>query len=123
MAWRKNKSKFNNRKYEVDGILFDSVKEGRRYKELRLLEKAGAIQDLQRQVEYVLIPQQFECTTGKNGKVKMKCIERKCSYFADFVYTENGETIVEDTKGVKTKEYVIKRKLMLYLNKIRIKEV
>ena len=103
---------------------FDSVKEYRRFCELSLLEKAGAITELQRQVEFELIPVQREPNTiGVRGGIKQgKVIEKKCSYIADFVYTENGEKVVEDTKGFKTKDYVIKRKLMLWVHGIRIKE-
>ncbi len=122
--------KYNNRKIIVDGITFDSKKEAGRYKELKILERAGIIQDLQRQVKYVLIPAQYEpsgeiYTKGKkNGKLKKgRLIERECAYYADFVYTENGKTVVEDTKGVKTPEYIIKRKLMLYVHNIKIKEM
>ncbi|MGM9680364.1 MAG: DUF1064 domain-containing protein [Eubacteriales bacterium] len=79
---------------------FDSLAEYRRWKELNLLLRAGLISDLRRQVRYELIP--------KQGK------ERTVYYIADFVYAENGETVVEDVKGVRTKEYIIKRKLMLY---------
>ena len=114
----------------VGGIKFDSKKEGVRYKELKMFERAGIIQDLQRQVKYVLIPAQYEpsgeiYTKGKEkGKPKKgKLIERECAYYADFVYTENGKTVVEDTKGVKTPEYIIKRKLMLYVHNIKIKEM
>ena len=122
--------KYNNKKVMVDGIKFDSKKEATRYKELKTLERAGIIQDLQRQVKYVLIPAQYEpsgeiYTKGKEkGKPKKgKLIERECAYYADFVYTENGKTVVEDTKGVKTPEYIIKRKLMLYVHNIKIKEM
>ena len=108
--------KYNNRKIIVDGITFDSKKEAGRYKELKILERA--------------IPAQYEHTgevyaIGNNkGKPKKgRLIERECAYYADFVYNQNGETIVEDTKGVRTTEYVIKRKLMLYVHDIRIKEV
>lgn len=121
--------KYHNKKIKVDGIIFDSKKEAVRYKELKMLEKAGIIHDVQRQVKYVLIPAQYEhtgeiYTKGKEkGKPKKgKLIERECAYYADFVYTENGETVVEDTKGVKTHEYIIKRKLMLYVHNIKIKE-
>ena len=107
-------TKYRNKKVEVDGITFDSKKEARRYKELLLLEKAGAIQDLQTQVKYVLIPSQ---------RIDGKVVERECAYKADFVYTENGETVVEDTKGFKTKDYIIKRKLMLKEYGIRIREI
>ena len=123
--------KYNNKKVMVDGIKFDSKKEGVRYKELKMLERAGIIQDLQRQVKYVLIPAQYEpsgeiYTKGKeNGKPKKgRLIERECAYYADFVYKlKSGETVVEDAKGVKTPEYIIKRKLMLYVHNIKIKEV
>lgn len=117
--------KYHNKKVVIDGIEFHSKKEGRRYCELLLLQRAGAITDLHRQVEFVLIPAQREPDTiGVRGGVKKgKVIEQKCSYIADFVYTENGKTVVEDTKGFKTKDYIIKRKLMLYIHGIRIKEI
>ena len=105
--------KYNNTKVFVDGHTFDSKKEARRYYELRLLEKVGEITDLQLQVKYVLIPSQ---------RIDGKIVERECAYKADFVYKKNGETIVEDTKGFKTRDFVIKRKLMLYIHGIRIKE-
>jgi hypothetical protein len=106
--------KYHNKKITRDGITFDSLKEYRRYCELRLLEKAGAITDLKRQVKYELIPSQ---------RVGGKVVERACIYVADFVYKQNGETVVEDTKGFKTKDYIIKRKLMLHIHGIRIKEI
>ena len=117
--------KYHNKKIEIDGKIFDSRKEARRYKELSLLERAGEIQDLQTQVKFILIPTQREADTiGKRGGVhKGKVIEKECAYIADFVYMENGKKVVEDTKGFKTKDYIIKRKLMLYVHKIRVKEV
>ncbi len=120
--------KYHNKKITVAGMTFDSRKEYRRYNELVLLQKAGAISDLETQKEFELIPAQFETYEryGKKGqrlKDGKRCIEKSCIYKADFVYTENGETVVEDTKGVKTKDYIIKRKLMLYIHNIRIKEV
>lgn len=109
-------SKYNSKKTVVDGQKFDSKKEANRYQELLLLEKAGVIKNLSRQVKFVLIPSQRD----ESGKV----IERECSYKADFVYyEEDGETVVEDVKGFRTKEYIIKRKLMLYQYGIRIREV
>jgi hypothetical protein len=109
-------SKYNSKKTVVDGQTFDSKKEANRYQELVLLEKAGVIKNLSRQVKFVLIPSQRD----ESGKV----IERECSYKADFMYyDEAGETIVEDVKGFRTKEYIIKRKLMLYQYGIRIREV
>lgn len=109
-------SKYRNIKAEVDGIRFDSLKEARRYQELKLMERAGEIKDLQLQVKYVLVPTQ---------KIEGKVVERELSYRADFVYFNNEirQTVVEDVKGVKTKEYRIKKKLMLYLLGIQISEV
>ena len=105
-------------------MVFDSIKEYRRFRELLLLEVAGEVTGLQRQVKFVLIPAQREPDTiGKRGGVKRgKLIERECSYKADFVYNQYGKQIVEDTKGVRTPEYKIKRKLMLWVHGIRIHE-
>lgn len=132
MAWQNYKSnKYGSKKIEVDGIVFDSKKEAKRYQELILLEKAGAIIELKRQVKFVLIPAQYKATDvmvkkGKHaGQYKTKLVERECSYMADFVYfdIETGQKVVEDTKGFRTKDYIIKRKLMLYIHGIRIKEI
>ena len=113
------KAKYGNRKVELDGETFDSMKEANRWAELKLMERAGEIHELQRQVPYVLIPTQRD----ENGRV----IEREVKYIADFTYRvlDNGrlKLIVEDTKGMKTREYVIKRKLMLYRYGLRIREV
>lgn len=117
-------SKYHSRKITKDGITFDSVKEYRRYGELSLMERAGAITDLEMQVKFVLLPAQYAPVyDAKTKKWKDKCIERECSYYADFVYQENGKTIVEDAKGFRTPEYKIKRKLMYYIHGIRIREV
>ena len=102
-------SKYGAVKTIIDGIQFDSKREAQRYAELKLLERAGAIQNLQRQVEFELIPKQ-------DG-------EKPVKYKADFVYTENGQTVVEDAKGMKTKDYIIKRKLMLWIHGIKIREI
>lgn len=122
--------KYNNRKIVVDGLKFDSKKEAKRYQELKVLERAGIIENLQRQVKYVLIPAQYEPSDevyvkGKEkGKPKKgRLLERECAYYADFTYCNNGETFVEDTKGMRTSEYIIKRKLMLYIHGIRIREL
>lgn len=118
-------AKYGNKKIEIDEKQFDSKKEYLRFMELSLLEKAGAIQNLKTQVKYVLIPTQREPDTiGKRGGIKKgKVIESECSYIADFEYEENGVKVVEDTKGFRTTDYIIKRKLMLYIHGIRIKEV
>ena len=118
-------SKYNNRKVRRDGLTFDSKKEHKRYNELLLLEQAGEIRNLRRQVKFVLIPTQREPSQiGPRGGVKKgKLLERECSYIADFVYSLNGKMVVEDTKGIRTKDYIIKRKLMLRVYGIRIREV
>lgn len=94
---------------------YASRKEHRRANELHLLQRAGVISNLREQVPYTLIPTQ----RSSDGRV----IERACSYIADFVYTDqHGNTIVEDTKGMRTDVYRIKRKLMLYVHGIIITE-
>lgn len=102
-----------------------SKREDKRKWELEMLERAGKITDLQCQVPFELIPAQYEPDTiGKRGGVKKgKCIERAVKYVADFVYMKDGEKIVEDTKGFRTSDYIVKRKLMLWRYGIRIVEV
>lgn len=124
-------SKYKSKKITYDGITFDSKKECSRYKELKALEKAGIITDLALQVKFVLIPEQREYTNEiykkgpKKGCFKKgKILERECSYYADFVYwTLEGLRVVEDTKGMRTADYKIKRKLMLYMHGVKIREV
>lgn len=121
-------NKYQAIKTTVNGIEFDSRKEAGRYHELLILERYGLISDLRCQVKYILIPSQYETLEryGKNGqrlKDGQKLIEKECAYIADFVYIEDGKEVVEDTKGFKTKDYIIKRKLMLYVHGIRVKEV
>lgn len=88
---------------------YDSKAEAKRAEELKLLQRAGKITDLQEQVPFELIPKQAG--------------ERAVVYKSDFTYWENGSFVVEDVKGMKTREYVIKRKLMLQVHGIRIREV
>lgn len=107
-------AKYHNKKTTYDGKTFDSKKEADRYAELRLLERAGKISGLMWQVPYMLIPAQY---------IGGKCVERSCVYVADFVYHVGGNVVVEDTKGVRTPDYIIKRKLMLKEYGIRIKEI
>ena len=120
--------KYYNQKQLYDGQVFDSKKEMYRYMDLKLLENAGVISDLRTQVSFQLIPAQYEYFKryGKNGK-RLKdgknCVEKAVVYKADFVYKENGKEVVEDTKGLKTKDYIIKRKLMRYIHGIVIKEM
>lgn len=98
------KSKYNAVKTEVDGIKFDSAKESKRYANLKLLERAGVIENLKLQPRFLL----QEGFTYNGHK------ERKIEYVADFQYERNGQTIVEDVKGMKTEVYKLKRKLFLY---------
>lgn len=126
MRRRYTKRKYGNKKVYYDGIIFDSKKEQQRYTELKHLERIGMINDLRRQVPYELIPTQREASTlTKTGKEKKgKVIEQAVKYIADFVYKDkDGHEIVEDTKGKRTAEYIIKRKLMLYVHGIKIQEV
>lgn len=92
-------NKYHAHKVNIDGIVFDSKHEAERYKELKLLQKGNVIYDLQRQVPFVLIEK------SEYG--------REIRYIADFVYKKGvGETVVEDAKGVRTKEYKLKKRLM-----------
>ncbi len=122
-------SKYKAKKTVVNGIEFDSRKEAQRYSELQLLARAGKIANLEMQKRFELIPAQYEQFEryGKNGNRLQdgtRCVERAVYYVADFVYTdEDGRQIVEDTKGVRTKDYVIKRKLMLYAHGIKVREI
>lgn len=127
--------KYKNNPVEYDGINFDSKREAKRYAELKLLERAGEITDLQRQVKFELIPAQYETVerwsdkTGKRLKDGMRLLEKECSYIADFVYYMDGRLVVEDVKGYRDSQsagyakFVIKRKLMLYVHGIKIQEV
>lgn len=111
-------NKYHARKWELGGMTFDSRKEARRYQELRYLLRAGVISSLERQTRFLLIPAQKD----ESGKV----IERAVTYLADFTYwDENGNYIVEDVKSeaTRTREYILKRKLLLYQYGIRIREV
>ena len=126
-------NKYHANKTVIDGIVFDSKREAQRYQQLKLMVKAGVISNLKRQVKYELVPAQY---------IDGKCVERAITYTSDFEYDEMvpaslrvrtvmaddsikiaGRHIVEDVKGVRTKEYVIKRKLMLHKYGIRIQEL
>lgn len=118
----------------ITGDVFDSKKEYQQWRVLRLLEQAGKISNLERQVKFELIPSQREESTEvyKAGPQKGlpkpgAIIEKAVNYVADFVYIENGKKIVEDTKGCKQGAaydlFVVKRKLMLWVHGIKIKEI
>jgi hypothetical protein len=125
-------NKCRNRKVRTsDGIVHASKREASRWLELKLLERAGHIKDLKRQVKFVLIPAQREQgIIGKRGGIKQgKLIERELGYIADFTYidTKTNQMVVEDAKGYKGGAvyalFVIKRKLMLYIHKIQVREI
>ena len=107
-------SKYRNQKTQWNGNIYDSKKEARRHAELLLLQRAGKISELDTQVRFELLPAQ---------RIDGKVVERAVSYVADFVYKQNGLRVVEDTKGYRTKDYILKRKMMLYFHGIRIKEI
>ena len=110
-------SKYNNVKY--GGC--DSLREYRRLKELELMQKKGLISSLKKQVPFELIPSQRE----NPNNPKSKLLERSVKYIADFMYLREKDKalVVEDAKGMRTKEYILKRKLMLYVHGIAITEV
>ena len=97
-------NKYRNNQVQIDRYVFDSQLEGTRYRQLKLLERAGEISNLRLQVPFIL-----QDSFKKNGKTY-----RKIEYIADFVYEEKGQTIVEDTKGMKTDVFKIKQKLFEY---------
>lgn len=112
----KKAPKYGNSKVKQDGATFDSGKEFKRWKTLELLQKAGAISNLRRQVAYVLAP-----SVKLDGKTKPAL-----RYFADHVYIENGVEVVEDVKSAITRKcpaYRMKKHLIKHLYNIEIKEV
>ena len=126
MFYRKKGSKYNATKATVGGEVFDSKREARRFLELTSMVKAGKIYNLQRQVKFLLIPAQREpdIVGPKGGRKPGKLIEREVAYVADFMYSDkDGNLVVEDVKGMRTKEYILKRKMLLHFYGIRIKEV
>ncbi len=112
----KRAPKYSNKKTEVDGILFDSKAEAKRWQELTLLQRQGLIADLERQVRYELAP-----SVKFQGDARAK---PALTYWADFRYRIRGteEVVVEDTKGVATEAYRIKRHLMLSIHRIEVRD-
>lgn len=112
------KAKYNNQETIVDGITFPSKHEAHRYGILKIRESIGEISDLQLQVKYPLRVTGY-IVNGEIVLVKRPPIEE---YIADFVYMENGIKVVEDAKGMKTREYKRKKELMKLVYEITIKE-
>lgn len=122
---RISRNKYHNQKYSADGEVFDSKREYQRWQELKLLEKAGEITELRRQVPYEILPDQREPDKigPRGGRKPGRIIERKALYIADFVYKDRtGREVVEDCKGMRTKDYILKRKLLLFRFGIQILE-
>lgn len=115
MRWNPG-TKYRNQRTEIDGIKFDSKGEANRWCELKLMEKAGQITNLRRQIAWELIPNQYAVVEGCR-----KCLERRVTYVADFVYQRGGELIVEDYKGIQTEAFKIKKKLMLWRYGIEVR--
>lgn len=112
---RPRHQKYRNERTLIDGVMFDSRAEARRWLDLCALERGKVITNLRRQVRFVLIPRLPRPSGG---------IERETAYVADFVYTdEAGRQVVEDVKGAATPEYRLKRKLMLHVHGVEIREI
>lgn len=108
----KKKNKYGNRRFKNEEGSWDSEKEYRRWQELKLLERAGKIQDLQKKVAFELIP------AAMRDHKRLRPIQ----YIADFVYTEAGKTVVEDAKGYRNKLYMLKKRLMWDRHQIEVFE-
>lgn len=126
---RKKGTKYNNKKVEVDGVVYDSKREYERWLLLKDAEEQGIITDLQRQVKFELIPaviEEYVEHLKTKDKIKTRVLQRPITYTADACYYKDGEYIVEDLKvspKVKTDKYILKNKMMFALKGIRIKEV
>ena len=120
--------KYRNIVTEIDGHKFDSRKEAKYYLVLRDRLQHGEISNLRMQVPYELAPAIYEDEIKHlktKDKVVRKCVQRAVQYVADFVYTDNasGEEKVIDTKGFRTKEYIVKKKILRALKGIAIIEI
>ena len=123
-AQRPKKSKYGNRKVVMDGIKFDSEREAARFAELKVLRAMGKIRDLRLQANFTLV-EGYKTSAGERSKPMV--------YRADFTYERatapdcNGVVHwlreVEDAKGAKTKDYLLKKKLMQDKYHITIREV
>lgn len=110
-------NKYRNKITYVNGMKFDSKKEALRYLILKDRQDHNEIRDLQMQVPYELLPAVYEkqiVHLKTKDKVVNKCIQRAVNYIADFVYNDSktGKQVIEDVKGRKTKEYLLKKKMM-----------
>lgn len=120
------RNKYHAKKVNILGIEFDSKKEGMRWLLLKDMEARGEISNLQRQVPFELLPAIYEDVTvhlKTKDKIERRLKQRSVNYIADFTYTKDGKQIVEDTKGLRLPEYILKKKMMLALLNIEISEV
>ena len=126
MSYLPYKNKYHAKKVTILGIDFDSKKEGMRWLLLKDMESRGEISNLQRQVPFELLPAIYEDVTvhlKTKDKIERRLKQRSVNYIADFTYTKDGKQIVEDTKGLRLPEYILKKKMMLALLNIEISEV
>ena len=123
----KRKAKYGNKKAKANGRVFDSRTERGRYYTLQTLEKAGEISDLRMQVPFEIIPAIYETVEVQlktKTKQVQKLVQRASHYVADFVYKDkDGNMVVEDSKGFRIPEYLLKKKMMRAFLGITIKEV
>lgn len=121
------RNKYHAKKVSICGIEFDSKKEGMRWLLLKDMERTGEISDLRRQVPFELLPaiyRDFTVHLKTKDKVERKLVQRAVHYVADFVYLDKeGKQIVEDTKGLRLPDYILKKKMMLALLGIEISEI
>ena len=121
------KRKYHNKIVKYDGLEFDSKKEMYRYIRLKSMQDEGLISDLRLQVPFEIIPaiyEEQEVQLKTKTKYVTKCVQRAAHYVADFVYKDaSGNEIVEDTKGVRTHDYELKKKMMRAFLGITIKEI
>lgn len=106
------KSKYGNKPVTIDGERYRSEREAQRHRELLALQRAGRVENLRREVPFVLAP-----SARIAGRTRPAL-----RYFADFTYTQAGAEVVEDVKGVRTAVYVLKRHLMKTVHGIEIRE-
>lgn len=120
------RNKYHAKKVTICGITFDSKKEGMRWLLLKDMERNGEIANLQRQVPFELLPPIYEDVTvhlKTKDKIERRLKQRSVNYIADFTYTKDGRQVVEDTKGMRLPEYILKKKMMLALLNIEVIEV
>lgn len=126
---REKGQKYKNKKIEIDGIKFDSTKEGKRYLVLKQALYDGKIKDLKMQVKYELIQsikEEYVEHLKTKDRVKTRTLQLPITYTCDFQYMKDGELIIEDVKAspkILPKEFVLKEKLMFWKYRIKIRKV